>query len=228
MTIVKFVLVFFSVFGYYKACSGQQLLKKNEIYSYWISSNPASINCDKAINQLSNNTDADAQIKTRILSLRSRNIDTLLVLVNSHQGTLVADTCRESNYPIDIYIFWRIAGKDSLMKIFNRCKLDHVESSCSQVFDFYSQHQNQLEQENIIPVILGARRHNNKILYERIISSDIDEYIFFYSIHDSCKRFLFSQADITNKNSLFYSDNIESMIFRWFEALQFIATSGKR
>lgn len=104
MTKVKLLVVCVSVFGYSKVCSGQQLLKKNEIYSYWISSNPASINCDMAINQLSNNAEVDTQIKTRILSLQSRNIDTLLILVNSHQGTLIADTCRTSDYPTDIYI----------------------------------------------------------------------------------------------------------------------------
>lgn len=227
MTKVKLLVVCFSLFGYSQVCAGQKLLKKNEIYSYWISSNPSSINCDKAINQLSNNIDVDAQIKTRILSLRSRDIDTLLILVNSHPGTFIADTCSASNYPTDIYIFWRVAGKDSLIKIFNSCKLDKIESSCSQVFDFYSQHQDQLEQENIIPVILGAKMQNNKIVYSRVISSDIDEYIFFYSIHGHCKKFVFSKADITNKDSLFYLDNIESMVFRWFEALQFIVTSNR-
>jgi hypothetical protein len=140
--------------------------------------------------------------------------------VNLHPGVLIADTCRSSNYPAEVYIFWRIGGKDSIKKSPNKCGLNGVESSCSPVFGFFSQHQHQLEQEYIMPVILSARKEGSQITYDRIVSSDGDEYVLYYSVHGHCRRFAFSQADITNKSSLFYSENIESQVYKWFMTLQ--------
>lgn len=220
MTKVQLVLVCFLILGRPKICPAQQLLGKNEIYNNWIKSHPASVNCDTAIDQFSYDARIDAQIQTTIRSLRSRGVDTLLVLVSAHPGTLMADTCRASNYPAEVFIFWHVGGKDSLKKNPNKCGLDDIESSCSPIFGFFSQYQHQLEREYIMPVILEARKQDNKIIYNRIISSDIDEYVLYYSIHGHCKRFAFSQADITNKGSLFYSDNIESHVYKWFVTLQ--------
>jgi hypothetical protein len=220
MTKAQLVVVCFLILGCSKICPAQQLLGKKEIYNDWIKSHPASVNCDTTIDQLSYDAKIEAQIQTTIRSLRSRGVDTLLVLVSSHPGALIADTCRASNYPAEVYIFWCVGGKDSLKKNPNKCGLDDVESNCSPVFGSFSQHQHQLEREYIMPVILGARKQANKIIYNQIISSDIDEYILCYSVHGHCKRFAFSQADITNKSSLFYSDNIESQVYKWFVALQ--------
>jgi hypothetical protein len=220
MTKAQLVVICFLILGRSKICPAQQLLGKNEIYNDWIKTHPASVNCDTMIDQLSYDTNTEAQIQTTIRSLWLRGIDTLLVLVNSHPGSLIADTCRASNYPAEVYIFWRVDGKESLKKNPNKCGLDNVESSCSPVFGFFSQHQHQLEREYIMPVILWARKQANKIIYNEIISSDIDEYVLYYSVHGHCKRFAFSQADISNKGSLFYSDNIESRVYKWFVALQ--------
>jgi len=220
MTKAQLFVVCFLILGYSKICSAQQLLGKTEIYNDWVKSHPASVNCDTAINQLSYDARIEAQIQTTIRSLRSRGVDTLLVLVNSHPGTLIVDTCRASNYPAEVYIFWRADGKQSVKKNPNKCGLGDVESSCSPVFDFFSQHQHQLERECIMPVILGARKQANKIVYNQIISSDIDEYVLYYSVRGHCKRFAFSQADITNKSSLFYSDNVKSQVYKWFVALK--------
>lgn len=217
---VQLLVVCFLMLSCSRICSAQQLLGKNEIYKDWIESHPASADCDTAIDQLSYDDRTEAQIQTTIQLLRLRGIDTLLVLVNSHPGRLIADTCRSSNYPAEVYVFWRVDGKESIRRSPNKCGLNGVESSCSPVFDFFSQHQYQLEREYIMPVILGARKEGNQITYNRIISSDRDEYALYYSIHGNCKRFAFSQADITNKTSLFYSDNIESQVYKWFVTLQ--------
>ena len=219
MTKIQLVVVCFLILGRSEFCPAQQLLGKDEIYNDWIKSHPAPDNCDTAIDQLSYDAKIEAEIQTTIRSLRSKGVDTLLVLVNSHPGSLIADTCRASNYPAEVYIFWRIGGKESVRKSPNKCGLNGVESSGSPVFDFFSQHQHQLEREYIMPVILGARKEGNQITYDRIISSDRDEYALYYSVHGRCKRFSFSQADITNKTSLFYSDNIESQVYKWFVAL---------
>lgn len=220
MTKVWLGIFFFLILGGSRICSAQQLLSKGDIYNNWVRSHPVSTDCDSSIDLLSPDPRIEAQIRTTVQSLRSRGIDTLLVLVNSHPGSFIVDTCRASDYPGEAYIFWRFDGKESLKRNPNKCGLDEAETITSQVFGFFFQHERQLEQEFIMPVILNASRQANKITYNRIISSDIDEYVLYYSIHGHCKRFAFSQSDITNKTSLFYSDNIESQVYKWFVALQ--------
>jgi len=163
MTKIQLVVVCFLILGRSEFCPAQQLLGKDEIYNDWIKSHPVSDNCDTVIDQLSDDTKIEAEIQTTSRSLRSKGVDTLLVLVNSHPGALIADTCRSSNYPAEVYIFWRMGGKESIRKSPNKCGLNGVESSSFSVFDFFSQHQHQLEREYIMPVILGARKEGNKI-----------------------------------------------------------------
>jgi hypothetical protein len=220
MTKVQLGIFLFLILGGLRICSAQQLLRKGDIYSNWVRSHPVSTDCDSLIDLLSPDRGIDAQLRTTVQSLQSRGVDTLLVLVNSHPGSFIVDTCRASNYPGEAYIFWRFGGKESIRRNPNRCGLDGAETTISPVFVFFSQHKRQLEREYIMPVILSASRQADKITYNRIISSDIDEYILYYSIHGHCKRFAFSQADITNKRSLFYSDNIESQVYKWFMTLQ--------
>jgi hypothetical protein len=95
-----------------------------------------------------------------------------------------------------------------------------LNQTARQYLIFFSQHQHQLEREYIMPVIVSARREAGKIIYNRIISSDIDEYVLYYSVHGHCKRFAFSQTDITDKSNLFYSDNMECYVYEWFVSLQ--------
>jgi hypothetical protein len=220
MTKIQLVVVCFLILGRSEFCPAQQLLGKDEIYNDWIKSHPASDNCDTSIDHLSYDANVDVQIQAEIRSLRTKGVDTLLVLVNSHPGLIITDTCRSSSYPSEVYFFWRGSGKETLKRIPNKCGLDDIESSCAPVFDFFSRHQHQLEREYIMPVILGAKKDGNQVMYNRIISNDVDEYILYYSVHGHCKRFAFSQADIKNKTSLFYSDNIESHVYKWFVALQ--------
>jgi hypothetical protein len=217
---VQLGIFFFVILGGSKICSAQQLLSKGDIYNNWVRSHPVSADCDSSIDLLSPDPRIEAQIRKTVQSLQSRGIDTLLVLVNSHPGSFIADTCKASDYPGEVYIFWRFGGKESLKRNPNKCGLDGVETIISPVFGFFSQHERQLEQEYIMPVILSASRQDNKITYNQIISSDIDEYVLYYSVHGHCKRFAFSQADITNKSSLFYSDNIRSQAYQWFAALK--------
>jgi hypothetical protein len=220
MTKLQLGIIFLFILGCSKVSYAQQLMGKNEIYNDWIKSHPSSVNCDTSSDQLSYDAKINEQIQMTIRYLRSRNVDTLLVLVNSHPGRLIADTCRASLYPAEVYFFWRVGGKDSVKKNPDKCGLEEVEAISSPVFGFFSQYQRKLEQEYIVPVILGARRQGGKIIYSWLSSSDVDEYVLYYSIHGHCKRFTFSQADITNKSSLFYSDNIESQVYKWFVALQ--------
>src|SRR6201999_2246098 len=99
-----FVIVCFLILGRSECCPAQQLLGKDEIYNDWIKSHPASDNCDTSIDHLSYDAKADAQIQAEIRSLRTKGVDTLLVLVNLHPGVLIADTCRSSIYPAEVYI----------------------------------------------------------------------------------------------------------------------------
>lgn len=137
MAEIKFVVAFLLILEFSKPCCGQQLLGKNEIYNDWVKSHSASTDCDASIDQLSFDAKSEAQIQATVQSLRSKGVDTLLVLVNSHPGVLIADTCRSSNYPGEVYIFWRVGGKESVRKIPNKCGLNGVESSCYGVFDFF-------------------------------------------------------------------------------------------
>ena len=214
----------FGLFFFLLSCSkighAQHLVGKIEICNYWINSHPVPLNCDSLIDQVSYDDRIEAQIRMTIGSLRLRGVDTLLVLVESHPGTLIADTCRASDYPAEVYIFWCTSGKDSLKKNPNKCGLNAIETASSPVFEFFFQYQRQIEREYIMPVIIDARKKGGRIIYNRIISSDIDEYVLYYSIHGVCKRYAFSSADVTNKSSLFYSDNIESQVYKWFLALQ--------
>jgi hypothetical protein len=92
MTKVQLVVVCFLILGCSKICPAQQLLGKNEIYNDWVKSYPASANCDTSIDQLSYDARIEAQIQATIRSLRSRGVDTLLVLVNS--GGICFLACR--------------------------------------------------------------------------------------------------------------------------------------
>ncbi len=55
-----------------------------------------------------------------------------------------------------------------------------------------------------------------KIIYNKITSSH-DLYYSIYCRMGVCvKVSLFSQGDITNKQGLFYQDNVESKLYKWF------------
>ncbi len=228
MTKFQIGISFIFFLGCSKISNGQNLLQKSEIYNSWIKSHPASYNCDTAIDQLSYDSVIEAQIKTTIESLRATGVDTLLILVNSHPGTLIADTCRASHYPAEVYVFWRLARKDSLKKNPDKCGLNEIITRCTPVFEFFSKNTDQLGREYIMPVILSARKQADQVIYDRIISSDIDEYVLYYSIHDHCRLFTFSKADITYKNSIFYSDNLKTKAYQWFVALEKECTKLKK
>ena len=218
MAKVQLGIFFLLILG--SSCSAQQLLSKSDIYSNWVRDHPVSIECNSSNDLLSPDPWTGTQIRTTLQSLQSKGVDTLLVLVNSHPGSFIADTCRASDYPGEAYIFWCRGGHQVLKRNPNKCGLDEAEIISSPVFAFFSQHEGQLEREYIMPVILSASRKANKVTYTRIISSDIDEYVLYYSVHGHCKRFEFSQADITDKSSLFYADNIKTQVYQWFVVLE--------
>jgi hypothetical protein len=114
MTKIQLVVVCFLILGRSEFCSAQQLLGKDENYNDWIKSHRASDNCDTSIDYLSYDANADAQFQAEIQSLRTKGVDTLLVLVNSHPGLIITDTCRSSIYPSEVYFFGVAAARRRL------------------------------------------------------------------------------------------------------------------
>jgi hypothetical protein len=131
-------------------------------------------------------------------------------------GLITLDSCRRGMPPSECYMFWQSSGKTYLQKITNHCTWPAREVPDLSFFTFFENNAYQIKEEYIMPVITGAKLETRNVIYNMITSGHDVSYTMYCKMGSSAKLSLFSKADINNKESLFYENNLKSKLYKWF------------
>jgi hypothetical protein len=195
---------------------GQRALSKSEIISFWKVGKKRDRNELESINELVS-IDSSLQFKVQPLIKQIRTTtDTLGFFLIADYALTTIDSCKNGAPPSDIYIYWQKSGKTYLQKATNHCVSSAKEVTNSSIFSFYKKNESEINREEIMPVILGARIEDKKIVYNKITSNHDIIFSIYCKIGPSTKLSQFSKDDITNQQGLFYEDNLTSKLYKWF------------
>jgi hypothetical protein len=197
-----------------------QTLSKSEIRSFWkegmVLDNERELNRVLGSFQFHDTIEETLQLKIKKLGVK---FDTVGLFLIERTGMVSLDSCERGSYLSKVYIFWKEAGKTYMQKITNRCLWAPTEVKVS-FFDFYKKNLTEINDEQIMPGILGAKKDGDKIIYNTTITSHEYSYFIFCKVGETKKLLRFSESDLSNKEGLFYYDNRGSKAYEWFLNLE--------
>ncbi len=207
----KYILAFLTIHLMLLKTYSQEKLSKEEIAITWKKNLRNDQDGLKKIELLP----IDDTVKNILLSINT-NYDTVGVFFISQHGTVSLDRCHNGNIPSDIYVFWRNFGRVYLQEMTNHCVEPPEEIKEETFFDFFEKNKKEIAKEEILPVITGARKEGEEIIYNQVITSHEPSYLLFCKLGDFSKTLFFSENGITNSQGLFYTDNLNSKSYQWF------------
>lgn len=211
-----------ALFSYILLCSccasAQQKLTKKEILKDWIKRHPkpAKENALRRVDAFQGSL--HRQIYFRLQSFRLQRIDTFAILSIEYPGYFgINDSCNElcGKY----YVFWRYQNKDYVEKV-DGCFYFAAELDSAVIFNYYADHATSIQDEEIMPVISNNAKRNGQPYYS---VEDVDhepKYTLYYQLNDYFNERQFTYDGLTNRESLFYTDNISSCLYKWFRLME--------
>jgi len=174
---------------------------------------------DKAI---PNDTTFQKQALIRIQSFQQQHIDTFAFFSISYPGYIsLKDSCRKGHhYPIEFYTIWRYQGHEYMEKVENNCSYYANEIDPGIIFNYYIANAGGISNTEIMPRISDAVIKGDRITYSMHYIDHEPNYALFYYLNNKYGSCKFTEDDVTNKNSQFYLDNINSSLYKWVELIK--------
>ena len=217
--IYQLPLIIFSFF-YFNSLEAQTALDKKEIFNNWVSTEGVlSLSKHDGLNKFIRfDTSLNNRICNTLDRLQKSKIDTLGFFVSSYPGSISKDTCKLGFYPSDIYIFWQSEGKCYLERLTNKCGYGFKRiDSLAGIFRYYRENLAKINAEYIMPVIYkGEINSKGNFTYSGSINSHEQSFIIFCQLKNNIKFLSFSSDAWTNKENIFYNDNLKSKSYAWF------------
>ena len=188
--------------------AGQNKLTKQEIIEKW------SVGRENGQKDDSVSFSWDNHLEKRLGdltdSLESIGVNDLIVYVQSLPGYLSTYSCVKYIYPEYAYLLWQGQGKTHIRKIVGKCESVAFVSSDS-IFTFWSANEGIIRAEKLMPVILGAEKlKDGNIKYSVNAINHEPQYLLFLKSPSGIMQIRFDENSITNKEGLFYEDNLKS------------------
>lgn len=211
-TIVIFIFFLFSIKSVLFA---QKDLTKDEIYQHWVNTEN-----NKRQDSLIGRFDRETNyiIRRFVDSLLKSKIDSIIVYSESYPGYCSKkSTCLQGLYPVYTYIIWKQGKQSIIRKIEGSCLLDQRKINSTLLFDFYDEYQQELNIEVIIPPIYSGQMHNAD-KFSFIVSETYHQpkYFLHFKFGERYRVVEFSENDLQDTKSLFYSDNLNSKLYQWW------------
>lgn len=185
-------------------------LSKDEIYKEWTKMT------NRSKTQFDYKFHFDSIVVSFIDSIKSQGIDTIGAYGEQYVGSYTLDSCQCGLIPWMTVIQWIENGKTYHRMIMKCCSFETKKINSSVLIRYYINNTHRLDTERIMPNITSASRDKNGEL--EIGFSMIDHtthYLIYCDLNVHSKFITFEEYDFENKESLFHSDNNNSIIKSW-------------
>lgn len=197
----------------------QKNLTKNEIIAYWNTSynkiNPDSITIVHSSSTL------NAFLLKLVDSLRSNNIDSVIIFSTAYPGYTSTSKCDFGMFPITTFVIWNKNSLTNIIKLEGSCFFEVTKFSSLHFFDYYGNIKDKIKSENIMPVIFGGQINKNKTITYSMSAIDHEpKYSFYYSIGSDCRSYQFCESYLADKKSLFHYYNSNLAVYHWWNLIK--------
>lgn len=188
----------------------QQMLNKNEIFSYWINNNNGRENPSNYRIRL------DSLVVDFIDKLRDNGIDTIGAYEVDYVGAYAIDSCMCQTIPWIAYVQWFDDGKTYHQKITKCCKFKPIQINHSVLIRYYISAQDRIDNKRIFPIITGASKNEKgEILLNLLMIDHTNHYSIYCDLNGQTRFTAFEQYELEDNKNLFYNDNTNSIINSW-------------
>ena len=188
----------------------QTNLSKDEIYKSWTKTT------NRTKTQFDYRFHFDSIVVSFIDSLKSQGIDTIGAYGEQYVGSFTLDSCQSGLIPWMTAIQWIDKGKTYHRMLMESCSFETKSINSSVLIRYYINNTHRLVKEHIMPNITSVSRDKNgELEFSFSMVDHTTHYLIYCDLNNHSRFITFEEYDFENEESLFHSDNNNSIIKSW-------------
>lgn len=185
---------------------GQSNLTKSEIINVWLSKTRI-YNTFEDSGNATFSPSVSNEITFFIDSLKKSGIDNFIVYTEAYPGYVSLNPCNDYIYPIYGYLLWTTDNYLAIKSIKGRCQSFATTIDSLNIFDFFRDNKDEIQNEIVMPVILSTAGSGKNLTYTMSIIDHEPIYSLYLVSDNTFKTVNFTENDLLNENSLFHEHN---------------------